>query len=342
MINTTTMDVEHLDGLTKIIKPIAANIAAGQFDPLVWKTLGDFTQPVTLDTSLADLRAGSLTPPIKDALEEQAVQVTDAVITAQNRTVNIEWLTPQTVIGNQVLVYFHGGAFYGGEPANNTALLKLVADRSHCEILNVDYSLAPENPAPAGILDGLAVVQSLLKDNPNLQIAIAGDSAGANIATAVASINRQLGNEQINQQLLLYPVTAPGCDHDSQLWDVNAFPIVADQQTRFKNYHDLFKQLDTVMTAYYLPSYLSADSPLISPLLQTDLAATPDTVIMVGEFDPFRPQAWAYAQRLAQSDVDTTYIQYQGMNHAFGPLIDRYWQARDIADVITERLVSAL
>jgi len=329
----------RINGVLKITKPFNINIASGQFDPRVLAGLTKFKDPVSLTNDLASLRAGSLTPPITDPIGD-LVSVTPKTMTALQRTVNVEWLTPRTITGSQVLVYFHGGAFYGGTPANNTILLKLIADRSHCEILNVDYGLAPEHPAPEGILDGLTVIQALARDYPQAKIAIAGDSAGANIAVAVANLNRQFGSHNIHQQLLLYPVTAPGADHTGPLWDASQYTIIPAQQPIFTHYHTMFKQLDTIMTQTYLPSQIDASDPLITPINQANFATTPPTLIMVGEFDPFRLQAWSYATHLASADVATTFVQYQGQNHAFAPLIDQFWQARDVADLMTERLVN--
>ncbi|MFC6180617.1 alpha/beta hydrolase [Lactiplantibacillus daowaiensis] len=341
MLDTVIESTTVIDQVTKITKPWAQNIKSGQFDPLVLQDLAKYKAPATLGHDLTALRAGSQTPPITDPVGQQ-VTVRNETLTHLGRSVNVEWLTPDVIIGHQLLVYFHGGAFYGGTPQNNTVLLKLIASQSHCEVINVDYGLAPEHPAPAGLLDGLAVIQSLTAKDPQVKIAIGGDSAGANIAMGVASMNRQLGNDNINQQLLLYPVTAPGADHHGPLWDINAFPIIPAQQTILTNYHQLFKQVDTAMTNYYLPLGWQNEAPLIAPLYQSNLATTPDTVICIGEYDPFRPQAWAYAQHLAQADVDTTFVQYQGQNHAFAPLVDRFWQARDVAQMLTERLVSLL
>ncbi|MCG0724526.1 esterase (short chain) [Lactiplantibacillus plantarum] len=327
-----------VNGVVKIVKPFNNGIAGEQFDPHVLQTLTAFKQPPILENDLAALRSGSLTPAIADPVGD-AVTVQSRNITALNRTVSVEWLTPQNVINHTVLVYFHGGAFYGGVPGNNTVLLKLVAAKSHCEILNVDYSLAPEAPAPAGILDGLAIFQYLEQRDAETMITVAGDSAGANVIMAATNLNQQLGSNRINQQLLLYPVTAPNADHAGPLWDLAAFPIIDSQRAILTNYHDLFRQLDSIMTDYYVPENFDSHSPLISPLHQENFTMTPPTTIMVGEFDPFRPQAWAYAQRLAAADTATTFIQYQGLNHAFAPLVDQYWQSQDVAQVMAAALI---
>ncbi|MDQ7936798.1 alpha/beta hydrolase [Lactiplantibacillus sp. WILCCON 0030] len=341
MMPMRNLDTVKINGVNKITKPFNDTVASGQLDPAVLKTMTNLDNPVQLENNLTELRTGSLTPPIKDSVGDR-VTVETTLLNCQSRAVPVEWLTPSIILKHQIMVYFHGGAFYGGQASNNTALLKAIADHSHCEIINVDYSLAPEHKAPAGILDGLAVIQYLQQARLDTKIAIAGDSAGANIALAVASLNRQLGSHQINQQLLLYPVTAPGADHQGPLWDVNQYAIIPNQRARFEHYHDLFKQIDTLMTDYYLPANTDTTSPLISPLNQLDLANSPATLIMMGEFDPFRLQAWEYAENLANTGVDTTFVQYQGQNHAFAPLIDRFWQARDVADLMTERLVSLM
>lgn len=337
-MTTTIEPIKALvNGVTKITKPFNDTISGGQLDPAVLKTLDGFSSHVNLEDNLADLRAGSLTPPIADPVGA-AVTVERRNLTAMGRTVSVEWLTPTTVTNSRILVYLHGGAFYGGVPENNTVLLKMIAAQSHCIVLNVDYALAPEFPAPAGMLDGLAVLQFLEARDDETLITIAGDSAGANIVIGAANLNRQLGSQRVDQQLLLYPVTAPNADHNGPFWDLANFPIIPEEAERFANYHDLFRQLDGIMTNHYLPATFSSRAPLIAPLYQDNFADTPATTIMIGEYDPFRPQAWAYAESLAAANVPTTFVQYQGINHAFAPLVDQYWQGRDVAEVMSAAL----
>jgi len=328
----------QINGVYKTTKPFNTSVTSGQFDPRVLASLTRFNHPVSLPSSTLRSKKRQVTPPINDPVGD-LVTVTPTTLTSSERTVNVDWLMPQTVVGNQYLVYFHGLDLDGGNPADTTTFLKLLADRSHCNIINVHYST---KPAPEGILDGLTVVQALARIHPQTQLTIAGDAIGANLALAVASLNRQYGNRQIQQQLLLYPITAPAADHTGPFWDIEQYPIVAEQQRLFEHYHAWFQQLDTVTMGAYLPSQIQATDPLITPINQSELQVTPPTTIMIGEFDPFRLQAWDYAQRLAAADVKTSFVQYQGQKHGFAPRINQFWQATDVVELMAQRLIKPL
>ena len=147
-----------IDGLTKIIKPIDSVTFSGEFSPLILPSLAKFQQPRPLENNLEKLRAGNEVSGTVDLVGNQ-VLVALETIEYLNRRVPVEILTPQNLKTEHVLLYFHGGSFYGGDLADVHDFLKAVAKNSGRQIISVDYALAPEEPYPAGILDGLAVLR---------------------------------------------------------------------------------------------------------------------------------------------------------------------------------------
>src|ERR1017187_3089603 len=93
--------------------------------------------------------------------------------------------------GLPVVVYFHGGRFFSGDLESHDAVCRMLALRSACRILAVDYRLAPEDRFPAAVRDAHVAVQWAL--GQGVAVGIAGDSAGANLAAGAALANPALG-----------------------------------------------------------------------------------------------------------------------------------------------------
>ncbi len=105
-----------------------------------------------------------------------------------------------------LLAYFHGGGFVRGDLETHDPLCRRLARAAECELLAVDYRLAPEHPFPAGVEDALAVVTRLAQDGAE-PLAMGGDSSGGNLAAAATLRARDLGGPALAAQVLLYPVT---------------------------------------------------------------------------------------------------------------------------------------
>ena len=210
-----------------------------------------------------------------------------------------------------LIVYFHGGGFVScGLDTHDNICCRLAAQTSAL-VVSVDYRLAPEHPFPAGVDDALAATRWLHANAATIgadpsRIAVAGDSAGATLATVVA---QQLhGNGvQICHQLLLYPVTDSACDSPSQLGMTDT-PILTNQTMRW-----FWRQ--------YLPDARFGLDPRASPLRQTDLQGAPPATIITAEVDPLRDEGEAYAQALVKAGVCVTQRRWLGQFHGFASLL---------------------
>lgn len=211
------------------------------------------------------------------------------------------------------IVYFHGGGFVLGDLDSYDALCRTLANESNCRVISVDYRLAPEHPFPAAIEDCVAAVKwvedhaaELLVDANH--IAVAGDSAGGNLAALVcqkAQENR--GVPQIAFQLLIYPALSlgprrPVAEETGELPQMG-FPLDPRGLRWFQR--------------YYIPEHMDPADPRLSPLSASDLAGLPAAYIVTAGLDPLRKDAIAYAERLKQAGVAAVQIDYPTMIHGF-------------------------
>jgi len=203
-----------------------------------------------------------------------------------------------------VIVYVHGGGWtIGGIPDFDT-LCRRLAELSRCAVLLPDYRLAPENPFPAGlhdVMDVLAAVSAdLLPAIADLPIVMAGDSAGANLATV--AIRKMPDTARLQAQVLFYPVTDCDFNNESYLAHGMGLPLSrADMQWFF---------------GHYAPSTLWSD-PDIAPLRAEDLARLPPTVIVTAQYDVLAQEGKLYANKLKQYGVETDFTEAAGVAHGF-------------------------
>lgn len=221
-----------------------------------------------------------------------------------------------------LVVYLHGGGWLAGTLQGSDALARNLAVRSRCALLLVDYRLAPEHPFPFGLEDtedalhwAGANCAGLL--GRRLPLVVAGDSAGANLAT-VAAISLR-GKVELALQLLLYPVT--DCDMQTESYRLHGAGLRLTREDMLWFF------------THYAPSRHWAD-PYISPLRAADLTGSPPAWIATAEYDVLRDEGEAYARRLDAAGVPVIMRRYEGLVHGFARMmnvIDAANQALDDA-----------
>ncbi|WP_321816077.1 MULTISPECIES: alpha/beta hydrolase [unclassified Paraburkholderia] len=207
-------------------------------------------------------------------------------------------------------VFFHGGGFVACGIDTHANLCRTLAARARTLVLSVDYRLAPEARFPAAAHDALAAVRWAAAHAVQLgarpdALAVAGDSAGGNLAAVCA---QQLRNEvAIAHQLLLYPVLDCAHEHPS---------------------YESFGQgylLDAGLMRWFKHQYFDADadrsSSLASPLGTETLDQVAPATIISAEYDPLRDEAEHYAARLAQAGVAATLVRWPGQIHGFASML---------------------
>ena len=208
-----------------------------------------------------------------------------------------------------LLVFFHGSGFVLCSLDTHDGMCRNLCAGANCVVASVDYRLAPEHKFPAGIDDCLHATHwavahaAALGANPT-RIAVAGDSAGGNMAAVTALRLRDEGGPALCGQLLIYPVTdyhTPGTPSYEE--NAEGYGLTRDTMKWF--------------WAHYLNDPSEAAHPHASPLRATNLAGLPPALVITAEYDPLRDEGELYAQKLRVAGVRTALSRYDGVNHGF-------------------------
>ncbi|MUL80571.1 MULTISPECIES: alpha/beta hydrolase [unclassified Mycolicibacterium] len=206
-----------------------------------------------------------------------------------------------------LLLYFHGGGFVIGDLDTHDSLCRLICRDGGIQVVSVDYRLAPEHKAPAALDDAYAAYRWALDHAAGLgatRIVVGGDSAGGNLATVVAQQARDSELPLPALQLLLYPVTDMSSDTRSK--------------TLFADGYFLSRRDMDWFTGHYLDdAEVTAEDPLVSPLLSEDLSGLPPALVVTAGFDPLRDEGNRYAQAMRDAGVVVDLREERSMIHAF-------------------------
>jgi acetyl esterase len=202
--------------------------------------------------------------------------------------------------GEGALVYLHGGGWVFGSLDSHDGLCWSLACAAFTTVIAVDYRLAPEQPFPAALDDAFSAVRwAATRAGP---VAVAGDSAGAALALAVAMRARDETAPVLAGQFLLYPPTVPGGLGGAEPKSpTSAFLTRAEME-------------------WYWSRYLQSDAdranPLAVPLLG-NLQHLPSTHVVVAGLDPLHPEGVDLARRLIDAGVEVDLHDYSDMVHGF-------------------------
>ncbi len=207
-----------------------------------------------------------------------------------------------------LIVFFHGGGFVFGSIASYDYICRTMAVYSGCKVLSVGYRLAPEHKFPTAANDALSSYlwarenQSELGINSK-KIAVAGDSAGGNLAAAVSLMCRDGRKPMPALQLLLYPVMG--------------YDTFSPSQSEFSDGYNLNNSYTRWFTEKYIRSEADLSNPYFSMMNQDDLTRLPETIVFTAEFDTLRDPAEAFVYRLRDAGTEATGVRALGMFHAY-------------------------
>lgn len=237
----------------------------------------------------------------------------DEVITVSDgHQIPVRIYTPSGEGPFPIILYYHGGAFLEGFGSIDTHdnVTRTLASQTKSIVISVGYRLAPTYMFPTAIEDSYDALLWAAKHAHRLngdvtRMAVAGDSAGGNIATVVAMMSRDREGPELKAQVLFYPVTT--------FLDE---PLPSRQQYA-NGYYLLSSEVMALARDLYAPDHEMWISPYTSPLHAADLSRLPPAFIITAEFDPLRDEGEAYAKRLAESGIPVYAVRYQGVMHGF-------------------------
>jgi acetyl esterase len=218
------------------------------------------------------------------------VAVSDECVPAEGRDIPIRVYRPEADEEAAGLLFLHGGGYILGDLDSHDSILAELAARAGVTVVSVDYRLAPEHPFPAAFEDGAAALGFVAHEAERFgidpaRLGVGGDSAGGNLAAALALRSRARGGPALAAQILICPDL--GLRHDPEAPDAPGAgsPMLSEDEIR---YYD---------RAYLGPDAATRD-PYAAPLLTRDYAGLPPALIMAAGQDPLRADAEVYAARL--------------------------------------------
>jgi acetyl esterase len=224
-------------------------------------------------------------------------------------------------------LFFHGGGFVACGLDSHDNICRCLAVRAGTLVVSVDYRLAPEAPFPSAVHDAVAALEWLRGHAAEIggdaqRIAVAGDSAGGNLAAVLAQQARERG-WPLRHQLLMYPVT--DCAEES-----------ASYASCGEGYF-----LTTGMMRWFRGHYLGgadARDPRASPLRAGDFGGLPPATIITAEYDPLRDEGEAYALSLRLAGIPATLHRWSGQIHGYISMLGLMPAAEPTLDCVAGEL----
>ncbi|ALO13273.1 alpha/beta hydrolase domain-containing protein [Streptomyces venezuelae] len=202
-----------------------------------------------------------------------------------------------------VILYCHGGGFVLCDLETHDGFCRALARGTGATVVAVDYRRAPEHPFPAAPEDAYTALLWAARTFPGSRVAVAGDSAGGNLATVLTLLARDRGGPRIACQALYYPMLDPTRSRPSHREHGRGRFLTSDH---LRWYWDA-----------YLREPVDRTDRRAAPLAGADLSGLPPAHIVTAGFDPLRDDGLAYAEALTAAGVPVAAHHYAGMFHGF-------------------------
>lgn len=265
---------------------------------------------------------------------EDVAGVEDRSLPGADAPVSVRIYSPATDAPRPAVVYLHGGGWITGDVELTDPLCRMLANRSGCTFVSVDYRLAPEHPFPAALEDAYVATAWLAEHGQEIDVdpgrlAVMGDSSGGNLAAGVTLLARERGGPQIALQVLVYPSVAGNAPDTSSHAEYGEGYIIS-----------------TTGFAWFWNHYTHGVEPeagsYAKPLHVEDLRGLPPAYVLTAECDPLRDEGDAYAARLADAGVSVDHRPYPGTMHGFLYMAAAVAKGRQAVDEIATTLREAL
>lgn len=269
----------------------------------------------------------------EDWAPEPVHRVEDREISGPGGQIPLRVYWPRVDAAVPVVVYFHGGGWVIGDRDTHDAQARLLCNGAHAIVVSVDYRLAPEHRYPAAFEDAVAAVRWASANAEELggdaaRLAVAGDSAGGNLAAAVCLWARDQGGPAIRAQCLIYPVTDLRPDQGSWVAFGSGYNLDGSSMEWFNR--------------NYAPDPATWDEPYLAPLRAPDVSGLPPAIVATASHDILRDQGEAYAARLRDAGGAVFARRYEGLVHSFFRHGEVSGAARAANQEICERLRALL
>jgi acetyl esterase len=247
-------------------------------------------------------------------VDVSGVEISEKTITEDGLTVNLTIVRPSGIDGIlPVFMFFHGGGWVIGDFATHHRFIRDLVISSGSVAVYVDYTRSPEAQYPLAINQCYAATKWVSKYGNEMNVdgkrlAVVGNSAGGNLAAAVALMAKNKKEPEIKFQVLFWPVT-------------NAF-FETESYHKYATARFLTKNMMNWFWGNYIPNTKDREQMYASPLKASlnELTGLPPTLVQTAENDVLRDEGEAYARKLNAAGVSVTLVRYQGMIHDYGLL----------------------
>ena len=218
------------------------------------------------------------------------------------------------------IVYYHGGGWVTGDLISHDSSCRLLAAVSGCMVIAVDYRLAPEDPFPAAVDDAVAAYAWVHSHAEELGIAegrvgVMGDSAGGNLAAAVALLTRP--GAPAPSPVLAVPPGVPAPFAQGLVYPGLSTRFDSESMRLFGEGFFLSERSMSAFRGAYLPDRADWELGAASPLLADEVDGVAPALVVTAGFDPLRDDGDAYARKLTQAGVEVEYRCYDDQVHGF-------------------------
>jgi acetyl esterase len=259
---------------------------------------------------------------------EAVAKVQDRTLPSPAGAIPVRVYTPAGTGPMPVIVYFHGGGFVIASNDVYDATARALANGAKAIVVAVEYRKAPEHKFPAAHDDAFAAYGWVLKNGASLggdpkRVAVAGESAGGNLAANVAIMARDQREQYPTHVLLIYPIASSSTSSESYAKYADARP--------------LNKAMMGWFTGHYFRSPADARDPRIN-LVAAKLIGLPETTIINAEIDPLLSDGEELAKKLKEAEVPVKQKTYGGVTHEFFGMGATVADAKDAMELACDRL----
>ncbi|MBO3271567.1 alpha/beta hydrolase [Hymenobacter defluvii] len=284
--------------------------------------------PSATDAAMAVMRDYNIPAPVSQ------VDTTGQRIPVSGGTIRVRIYRPKNMTGTlPAIVYYHGGGWVIANLNTYDPSARALSEQTGAVVVSVAYRQAPEFKFPTAHNDSFAAYR-WVRDNATTlninaqRIAVAGESAGGNLAGAVCLMARDASVPLPVHQLLVYPIAR---------YDMNT-----PSYTQYANAKPLSKPLMQWFYDKYLTSSADGTNPLISLVNATNLGGLPPATVINAEIDPLQSEGQEYASKLKAAGVSVTSKVYEGVTHEFFGMATVVPEAREAQALAASELKKSL
>lgn len=271
------------------------------------RSVGQLAGLTGLTLAQRRIRADNYAELVREPYPED-LEVRDTFIVLEGREIFARIYRPRSEKALPTVVYFHGGSFVAGSPQGHDFITASIACNTGSQVVSVHYRRSPENPYPAAIQDCYESLCWVARESKILgvdveRLAVAGDSAGGNLAAACALLARDRNGPSLRMQVLIYPTLDADLKTESYL----------------NNKRDAF--LTSELMEFALDAYLAGDLGTTDgyalPMRANDHSNLPSTVILVADHDPLLDDGVRYREKLHRAGIEVELRIGKGLIHGF-------------------------